>query len=175
MEVEAQLTDLYELHTRLVWDEIIAAAAIVLGDQRTPPFKFELEVVDVPEFQDDFVRMTILADRINAAKLAKRRRTFDRSRLVELAAIALGGLALYHAAGHEIMEVAIRNTGGDYVVGHARHLFEVTGRSRRQDFESAWQMRWQRLKQTAGRSFYLFAAEFQTPRGRLAFQPLFGE
>jgi hypothetical protein len=171
MEVEVQILDLHALHTRLVWDEIIAAAVLVLGEHSTPPFRFDLEVMDVPNFDDDFIRLTIKADRIKPADLTKRRRTFEHSHLVELAAIALGGFAVYHAAGHEIIEVATRGSGADYLVGDAQHLFEITGRSRREDFESAWQARWQRLQQTADRNFYLFAADFETPKGRRAFQP----
>jgi len=113
MEVEVQLTDLYNLHTRLEWDAIIAAAAIVLGEKSLPPFRFNLQVVDVPTFYDEFLHMTIWADRIGTGKLAKRRRTLEWAGLVEFAAIALAGLGLYHVVGHEILEVAIRNSGGD--------------------------------------------------------------
>src|SRR5262249_35811803 len=55
---------------------------------------------------------------------------------IELAAIALAGLALYHGGGHEIVDVAVRGSGADYLVDAGRHLLEIAGRSRRSDFEA---------------------------------------
>jgi hypothetical protein len=138
MEVTVQLTDLSELHPRLLWDDIMAAAAIVLGEQTTPPFHLSVEVVGLPSFDDSSLDLIIQTDGLNPQQHAKRRRTYEPARLVELAAIALAGLVIYHAGGHEIRDLAAGGTRADYVVDEARHLLEVTGRSRRGDFETAW-------------------------------------
>jgi hypothetical protein len=171
MEVEVQLADLNYLHPELEWRDLIGAAAILLGEKSASPFQFKVEISDVPSFDDDILQLAISADGLNLAQLAKQRRTLETSRLVELAAIALGGLALYHAAGQEIVSVAASSTGADYALAVEGHLLEVTGRSRRRNFESAWSQHWSRLTASAKGHFYLFAAEFQTPKGRLAFQP----
>jgi hypothetical protein len=97
------------------------------------------------------------------------RRTYELSRRVELAAIALTGLALYHGGGHEIVDVAVRGSGADYLVDPAQHLLEIAGRSRQADFEVAWQQRLQRLRARATGSFYLWVIELESPAGRLMF------
>jgi hypothetical protein len=106
MEVEVQLTDLHRLHEQLDWYEFIAAAAIVLGDRSLPPFWFDVEVIGLPTFDGDGMQLKIYTGRLNRNRLAKRRRTFEPSRLVEHAAIALAGLALYHCEKREKMTLA---------------------------------------------------------------------
>jgi hypothetical protein len=49
------------------------------------------------------------------------------------------------------------------------HLLEVTGRSRHADFERAWQDHWDRMLRAECDGFYVFAADFEVWRGRLAF------
>lgn len=102
--------------------------------------------------------------------MSRLQRTYESSRLVELAAIAIAGLGLYHGGGHEIIDIALRGSAADYLVGESNHLLEVTGRSRRSDFRVAWQQRWQRLTDRIGRGFYVCVAEFETPTGQLAFK-----
>jgi hypothetical protein len=169
MAIEVQLTDLYGLHPLLAWDELIGATALVMREKKIAPFRCDIEIVDVPLFDGDGLQLVIHADGINVGQLAKRKRTIERPRLIENAAIALAGLVIYHACGFEIKDVAFRGSGGDFLVGDAYHLLEVTGRSRRGDFESAWRQHWDRLREAAGAGFFLFAVEFQTPRARLAF------
>jgi hypothetical protein len=71
--------------------------------------------------------------------------------------------------GHEIVDVAVRGSGADYLVDASRHLLEIAGRSRRSDFEATWQQRLQRLRERATGSFYLCVLELETPAGRLLF------
>src|SRR5947208_6264116 len=115
--------------------------------------------------------MRLIIDRTGIAtdRLARIRRTYEFPRRIELAAIALAGLGLYHGGGHEIVDVAVRSSGADYLVDAAHHLLEVAGRSRHSDFEVAWQQRLQRLQVKATGSFYLCVIEMQTPAGRLLF------
>jgi hypothetical protein len=97
-------------------------------------------------------------------------RTYEPFRLVELAAIAIAGLGLYHAGGHEIRDIALRGSGADYLVDEFNHPLEIAGRSRRTDFDVAWGQRWRRLSDCSAGGFYVCVAEFETPSGRLAFR-----
>jgi hypothetical protein len=72
--------------------------------------------------------------------------------------------------GHEIVEVAVRGTGADYLVDTSHHLLEIAGRSRRSDFEAAWQQRLQRLEERTSGGFYLCVLEWESPTGRLLFR-----
>jgi hypothetical protein len=67
-------------------------------------------------------------------------------------------------------DLALRGSGANYLVDEAHHLLEVADRSRRQDFEVAWQQRWQRLTEYRRNGFYVCVVEFATPLGWLAFQ-----
>ena len=89
--------------------------------------------------------------------------------LIELAAIAIAGLALFAAGGHQIRDVALRGTSAHYLVDADGHLLEVAGRSRRIDFDAAWQVRWERLLGRPGSRFYVCVCEFESPSARLAF------
>jgi hypothetical protein len=86
-----------------------------------------------------------------------------------LAAIAITALALYHGGGHEIVDLAIRGSGADYLVDYNRQLLEIAGRSRRSDAEAAWQERLDRLRNRASEGFYLCVIELETPAGKLAY------
>jgi hypothetical protein len=50
-------------------------------------------------------------------------RTYEVSRLVELAAIAIAGLGLYYGGGHEMRDVALRGSGADYLVNETHDLY----------------------------------------------------
>jgi hypothetical protein len=89
-------------------------------------------------------------------------------RLVELAAIAVAGLALFCAGGHQIRDVSLRGTSADYLIDDERHLLEVAGRSRKKDFSAAWNERWRRLAE-GSTGFYVSVTEFETPASRLGF------
>jgi hypothetical protein len=106
---------------------------------------------------------------VSPARVARIRRTYEAPRLVELAAIAIAGLGLYHAGGHEIRDVALRWSGADYIVDEANDLLEVAGRSRREDLTKAWEERWQRLSECSS-GVYVCVAEFETFTGRLGFR-----
>jgi hypothetical protein len=143
MNVTAYLADLPLVRPNLIWHDIgLAVVAVFTNLRRKPPFKFDLSIVEVPGYHDDVLRLLIDAGDISTTQVDRLRRTYEPARLVELAAIAIAGLGLYHAGG----------------------------RSQRKDFESAWQQKWQRLTETVAGGFYVCVAEFETPTGRLAFQ-----
>jgi hypothetical protein len=106
---------------------------------------------------------------VPAASVAKARRTYEAHRLVELSAVAVAGLSLFEAGGHQIRDVALRGSAADYLVDEENHLLEIVGRSRRSDLGTAWEARWQRLSHRRGAGFYVCAIEFETPSGRLEF------
>jgi hypothetical protein len=136
-----------------------------------PPFPFPLAIEDVPGFGTGNARLLIDPAGVPVEKVQRLRRTYDPSRQVELAAIALAGLALHHAGGHEIRDVAVRGSAADYLIDDALHLLEIAGRSRRVDVIAAWEQRWLRLTNRLSHGFYVCVMEFETPSGRLAFAP----
>jgi hypothetical protein len=171
MNVTAYLADLPLVHPNLVWYDIgLAVVAVFTNLRRKPPFKFDLSIVEVPGYHDDVLRLLIDAGEISTTQVDRLRRTYEPARLVELAAIAIAGLGLYHAGGHKIHDVSLRGSAADYIVDEEDYLLEIAGRSRRKDFECAWQQKWQRLTETVAGGFYVCVAEFETPTGRLAFQ-----
>jgi hypothetical protein len=176
MDVRVRLLDLPAMHPRLLWETIISAAAAVLGQlQAEPPFEVPLAIQDVPGC--DTTELRLLLDPIDLAvdRVARIRRTYEPARLIELAAIAVAGIGLYHAGGHEIVDVALRGSGADYLVDAAQQQLEIAGRSRRGDFGVAWQQQWRRLHEAGVRSGYVCVAEFESPRARLGFAAWEGE
>lgn len=170
MEIATSLVDLVEMHPELEWPEIAAATVAVLEDcGLEPPFRCPLRLENVPGFGSGELRLLIDRTGIPAARVVRIRRTYEPSRLTELAAIAVAGLGIYRGGGHEIVDVALRGSGADYLVDAAHHLLEIAGRSRRSDFEVAWQQRVQRLTDRAKGGFYLCVLELETRAGRLAF------
>jgi len=165
VEVIAQFSKLASLHPRLLWGDIATAAATVCQDARAR--LLTLSMHDVPGFAEEELQLQVDTSRISPTRLARFRQTYDVSRRIELAAIAVAGLALYHGGGHEIRDVASRGTGADYLVD-ANSLLEVAGRSRRQDLAACWQDRLARLQRHEA-GFYLCVVEFETPAGRLAY------
>lgn len=169
MQVEARLDELATMHPRLLWSELATAATVVLSE-RGPLGKaaVSIECRDLPGFEHESLTLNIDGSRVDRGQTDRLRRTYERSRLVELAAIAVTGLALYYGGGHEIVDVALRGSAADYLVDSSRNRLEIAGRSRRSDLEHAWQQRIARLAGTSD-GFYLSVIEFDTPRGRLAF------
>jgi hypothetical protein len=170
MDVPIRLIDLAEMHPELLWESIITATAAVLGTPgREPPYALKLSIENVSGFGSEECRLLIDPRGVAANRIAQARRTFEPSRLVELAAIAVAGLGLHHAGGHEIIDVSARGSAADYLVDQARHRLEIAGRSRRTDLETAWRQRWDRLAELWGSNFYLCVIEFETCTGRLVF------
>ena len=170
MDITLRLVDLTTIHPRLLWDDIMAAAVAVLSDTSTqPPFLFDLTMQELPGFGSAQLQLAVDPIGVAAEHVHRLRRTYAPSRLVELAAIAIAGLGLYHGGGHAMRDVALRGSGADYLVDESNHLLEVAGRSRRSDLGVAWQQRWQRLIERMGSGFYVCVVEFETPAGRLAF------
>jgi len=170
--VKLRLLDLANMHPCLLWGEIAAAAAAVL-DQRGFhwPCPFPLEIENVPAFGSGRVILEISRAGISAEHVARLRRTWEPDHLIELAAIAIAGLALFAAGGHQIRDVALRGSSADYLVDGKGYLLEVAGRSRRSDFDAAWQTRWRRLSERPGSGFFVCVSEFESPSARLAFAP----
>lgn len=171
MEISTPSAVLEVLHPNLIWDDISAAAVSVLSQNRIPPFRIELTVEGIDEFENQPLILHLLPEGVSDEHLARLRRTYESSRLVEMAAIAIAGLAMFHAAHLEIRDIALHGTGADYLVGDEEHLLEVGGRSRRSDFNVAWQEKWDHLRAREGGRFYLCVVEFETPAGRFAYHP----
>jgi len=170
MEIATSFADLTEMHPELEWQEIAAAAVAVLEDCRLEaPFSFPLEMIDLPGFGTEQVRFLIDRVGVSAQRVAKVRRTYEAHRRVELAAIAVAALGLYHGGGHQIVDVSARGSGADYLVDSSRDLLEIAGRSRHRDLEAAWVQRVQRLTERGAGGFYLCVLELEGPSGRLAF------
>jgi hypothetical protein len=165
-----RLMDLPSMHPRLLWSDIVAATAAVLEERiNTSPFALELTIEEVQGFGSEQLSLKIETQGVPAAHIASLRRTYDQPRLVELAAIAIAGIGLHLAGGHEIRDVALHGSGADYLVDDASHLLEVAGRSRRSDFGPAWRERWERLSKARPSGYYVCVSEFETPTGKLAF------
>jgi len=68
------------------------------------------------------------------------------------------------------VDVSVRGSGADYLVDAGHYLLEIAGRSRRSDFQAAWQQRLERLQERTTGGFYLCVVELETPTGRLFFR-----
>src|SRR6266478_4345931 len=106
MDVDVELGDLLAMQPQLEWREILAATAIVLGADRSPPFHFPVEINDVPGADVSALQFRIGIEEIDVSQWDRLRRTYEQRRFVELAAVALAGLTLYHAGGHVMAGVA---------------------------------------------------------------------
>lgn len=170
MDVTVRLMDLPDMHPRLLWDTIIIAAAVVLSERgASSSVAFPLSIQNVPGFGDGDVRLLLDPVDVLPDRMMRIRRTYEPSRLIELAAIAIAGIGLYYAGGHEILDLAVRGSAADYLIDESRHHLEIAGRSRRGDFETAWQQKWQRLNAAQEGGCYVCVVEFESPAGRLAF------
>lgn len=170
MRVSTNITELDSLHPRLLWDDIGAALAAVLRGDKTPkPIKVELAAFNLPVFGSGLIDLEIAIGDVPESHLSALRRTYETSRLVELAAIAVAVFGLYYGGGHEIRDVALRGSGADYLVDDANHLLEIAGRSRRNDFDATWQRKWSRLSEELRNGYYICVVEFETRTGRLEF------
>jgi hypothetical protein len=67
---------------------------------------------NLPGFGSGFADFSFDPAGVTSEYVARVRRTYEPHRLVELAAIAVAGVGLYHGGGHEIMEVAARGYCG---------------------------------------------------------------
>ena len=168
--MKLRLADLPDMHPRLLWDDIAAAAVAVFEDQGfASPFPFAMEVEQVPGYGSGSLALEIVDQGISAVRVEKLRRTMEAHRLVELAAIGVAGLALFGAGGHVMRDVALRGSSADYLIGEENHLLEIAGRSRHRDLQAAWGDRRNRLAARLDSGFFVCVVEFETPSGRLAF------
>ena len=159
------------MHPCLVWGDIAAATVAVVDDRGFPwPCRFPLHIENVPDFGSGTLVLEISRAGIPGEHVRKIRHTLEPHRLVELAAVAIAGLGLFAAGGRQIRDVALRGTSADYLVDGDNYLLEVAGRSRRSDFESAWEVRWSRLSDRLGSGFFVCVCEFESPSARLAFR-----
>jgi hypothetical protein len=170
MDALVRLVDLPGMHPNLLWDTIIPATVAVFADiGASAPHPLPLTVQAVPGFGSQGFQLLIDPGGVSPELLAKVRRTYEPSRLIELAAIAVAALGLHRAGGHQMVDVARRGSGADYLVDEAHHHLEIAGRSRRRDLEAAWEQKQQRLTVRSGPGFYVCVAEFESPAARLAF------
>src|SRR5436305_15154852 len=94
MEVVSHLMELATVHPHLEWDNLVAAAVAILEqEQAQPPFRLELAVEHLPTFDDETLSLTILPEGVSPAPVARLRRTYEMSRLVEGGALAVAGRA----------------------------------------------------------------------------------
>jgi hypothetical protein len=169
-EVHCRLQDLPNLHPRLLWETIILAGASVMeGVDRRASYSFLIRAEDVPDFGSEGLILTIDPRGYDKESVVRFRRTFELARQVELAAIAVAALAPAHSGGHEIVDVALRGSAADYLVGDPPSRLEIAGRSRRTDLESAWQQKWNRLSLPSDQPGFVFVVEFETLTGRLGY------
>jgi hypothetical protein len=131
-----------------------------------------LEVTEVAGFGTDTIRLLFHTTGITQERIAKMRRSFEPSRLVEMAAITVAAAGLSRCGGHEIIDIAIRGSGADYLVNAARHHLEIAGRSRRVDLEASWQAKWARLSDRRPGGCYVCVCEFESLSGKLGYQML---
>jgi hypothetical protein len=170
MDVAVRLTDLSAMHPRLLWDTLITATVAVMSEQGAlTPFAIPLSMENVPGFGEGKVRLLLDAADVPSEGVVRIRRTYEPSRLIELAAIAIAGIGLHHAGGPEILDVAVRGSAADYLIDAAGHRLEVAGRSRRSDFETAWQQKWHRLQSKRHGGCCVCVVEFESPAARLHF------
>jgi hypothetical protein len=170
MAVALQLVDLPGLHSRLYWEPIIVATAAVLSrGASTTPHHFALAVEGVHGFGTDVLEIDIGTEDVRPDEVERLRRTVEPSRQVELAAIAIAGIGLHLAGGHQIVDLAVHGSGADYLVDAARVPLEIAGRSRRRDLDLAWQLKEQRLLEQRESGVYICVCEFATLTGRLGY------
>jgi hypothetical protein len=168
--VRLKLTALPEMHPCLLWNDVLAATAAVLEqDAASRSHPVFLQIQEIPGYGSGEVRIEIAVAGVPRGDVAKARRTYESHRRVELAAIAVAGLALFCAGGHQIRDVSLRGTSADYLIDDERYLLEVAGRSRKSDFSAAWHERWRRLAEGSTAGFYVSVTEFETPASRLGF------
>lgn len=103
-----------------------------------PGFGITLTIDGVPGFESDRLELSMDPTGVSAVTVEQARRTFELSRQVEFAAIAVAGLGLHVAGGHEMIDVTPRGSGADGLEDAARHFLEIARRSRRRDLETAW-------------------------------------
>src|SRR5690242_7920183 len=102
MEIATALADLADMHPELEWTDIAACTTAVLEDcGLEAPFQVHLDLVEVPGHGSEPLDLLIDRSEIPAQLVTRVRRTYEPPRRIELAAIALAALALYHGGGHE--------------------------------------------------------------------------
>lgn len=122
------------MHPRLLWNHLGAALVAVLAPEspRHATAVFELTTRDIPNHGSEQLEIVLEMNGVSGSRVEALRRTYEAPRLVELAAIAVTGLALYYAGGHEIRDVALRGTSADYLVDEPSHFLELAGQQCRQ-------------------------------------------
>lgn len=171
MAVTVRLLDLPRMHPLLLWEPIIPATCHVFRQRGLePPYRFLLAVEGVPGFGTEALELAIDPTGVSAEVMERCERTFEASRHIEFAGIAVAALGLHVAGGHELVDVARRGSAADYLVDATRHLLEIAGRSRRRDLDTAWEQKQPRLLERSERGCYLCVSEFETCTGRLVFR-----
>jgi hypothetical protein len=118
MDISVCVVELTTMHPRLLWDRYSAT-------HTTSPFPFTPTVQDLQGFGSEQLQFAIDPAGVAADQVRQLQRTYEASRLVELAAIAIAGLGLYYGRGHEMRDVALRGSGAAYLVDETHHLFGI--------------------------------------------------
>jgi hypothetical protein len=85
------------MHPHLLWEDIMEATVAILSHTGVQsPFPFELTVEDLPGFGSAQIRLTIDPVGVASGHVSRLQRTYESSRLFELAALAIVGRGLYH-------------------------------------------------------------------------------
>jgi hypothetical protein len=171
MAVAIQLVELPGLHSRLYWEPIIVASAAVFSRAAgaEPSHNFSLSVEGVYGFGTEIIEIEIGTEDVRPDDVDRLRRTLEPSRQVELAAIAIAGIGLHLAGGHQMVDLAAHGSGADYLVDASRIPLEIAGRSRRRDLDQAWEQKEQRLIERRESGVYICVCEFATMTGRLSY------
>jgi hypothetical protein len=128
MDISVRLIDLTSMHPRLLWEDIIAATVAISGHTGgQSPFPFELAIEDLPGFGSAQSRLAIDPVGVASEHVNRLQKTYEPSRLVELAAIAVVGLGLYHGGGHAIRDIALRGSGAGYLVDESTPFWRLQG------------------------------------------------
>lgn len=168
--IDANLSDLAVVHPNLTWTDIrLAAIAVFTSRLHESPVEFSFSLSEIPGFNDNTLTLLIHFGQFSANDVKAIQRTYDAARLVELAALAMAGLVLYHAGEHRFVDIAQRGTAADYIIDDEEYLLEVAGRSRRRDLAAVWDEKIHRLSRNRNNGFLVCVAEFETNTARISF------
>jgi hypothetical protein len=170
MQIRCHITDLFRRHPELRWNE--AAIALAAVASRRNVFSEIVFSIEIARGASDLtsIDLTVELTKVSSSAVAAAKRTYDTSRLVEMAAVAIAGLTAYYGLGSELVEVSRRGSGADYLVSDGR-LLEVAGRSRRRDLDSAWRSKIARLVSLGVGPFAVCVAEFEGLTARFGIFP----
>lgn len=124
-----------------------------------------VQVISTADEISETVEFEVFTTELAREQASRVERTYERSRLVEMSAIA--GIAISQVLWCQIVDVALRGTGAEYLIGPSNELLEVAARSHQTDFARAWNERRERLKRRWSHPAWLCVVEWESPFSRL--------